>query len=475
MSVKNISIASEEGNITSFEMDYSLPVSALNVICEVEFNIPPEQQEFFLDGRPISSSSTIGSLGLTDSSVLLIRRKRIQQQQRQLIQPQHMQPPSAQNTPQPQQPPQQGGAITPQFFQQMMQQVMSGQPAQPPAQEDPETLRNRLLADRDTLGRIMVNNPPLYEAIVSGDLEKFKTVLDSQKEAREKAQAEHRELQRRIAANPMDVEAQRLIQEQIQRENVDANMQQALEHNPESFGHIVMLYINCEVNGVPIKVFVDSGAQSTIMSTSCATRCNIMHLVDRRFAGIARGVGTAKILGRVHMADLSIGSSVFTSSFTIMENQSIDMLLGLDMLRRHQCCIDLKENVLHIGPEKAPFLAESEIPKDTPFRGSLSGSTDGDVAMLEDLTTAGESPSPASSGPPQPHSTPASSPAPTPAPTPTPAPASTPGATPGATPSGMEEAIQTLMNMSGRSRQEVVAVLQACGGNADLAAAQLFM
>eukprot|EP00009_Paramoeba_aestuarina_P003443 CAMPEP_0201522982 /NCGR_PEP_ID=MMETSP0161_2-20130828/18673_1 /ASSEMBLY_ACC=CAM_ASM_000251 /TAXON_ID=180227 /ORGANISM="Neoparamoeba aestuarina, Strain SoJaBio B1-5/56/2" /LENGTH=458 /DNA_ID=CAMNT_0047921969 /DNA_START=93 /DNA_END=1469 /DNA_ORIENTATION=+ len=458
MSVKKISIASQDGNVASFEMDFSLPVSALNVFCEIEFQIPPDQQEFCLEGKPVSNSSTLDSLGLNESSVLMIRRSQTQQQR---IQPHHMLPPSQQ----PQQPaaPGQGGVITPQFFQQMMQQVMSGQPAQP-QQDDPETIRNQLLSDRETLGRIMVANPPLYEALVSGDLERFKTVLESQREAREAAQREHRELQQRIAANPMDIEAQKLIQEQIQRENVNANMQQALEHNPESFGNIIMLYIDCSVNGVPIKVFVDSGAQSTIMSTTCAERCNIMHLIDRRFAGIARGVGTAKILGRVHMADLSIGNSMFTSSFTIMENQSIDMLLGLDMLRRHECCIDLKANVLHIGPEKAPFLPESEIPKDTPFRGSLSGSTDGDIAMLGDLPA--ESPAPSSSGPPAPHAASSFS-NPNPSSTPTPAPAQ------GASPVS-EEVIQNLVNMTGRNRQEVEAVLRACGGNADLAAAQLF-
>ena len=47
-----------------------------------------------------------------------------------------------------------------------------------------------------------------------------------------------------------------------------------------------------QINGVRVKSFVDSGAQSTIMSAVCAERCGLMRLVDRRFHGEARGVSS---------------------------------------------------------------------------------------------------------------------------------------------------------------------------------------
>jgi hypothetical protein len=177
-------------------------------------------------------------------------------------------------------------------------------------------------------------------------------------------------LDARLASNPFDEEAQKLLLDEIQRKNVQENYENAFEYMPEAFGSVDMLYVRAMVNGVEMKAFVDSGAQMTIMSQRCASKCGLLRLMDTKFSGIAKGVGTSKILGRVHMADLRVAGVNLPCTFTILEQDDMDFLLGLDMLKRFQACIDLNKKKLTLSAGgivvETPFLEGSDLPGKSP-------------------------------------------------------------------------------------------------------------
>jgi DNA damage-inducible protein 1 len=98
------------------------------------------------------------------------------------------------------------------------------------------------------------------------------------------------------------------------------------------------------------------------MSRKCAGHCGIMRLVDPRFAGVAVGVGEAKIVGSVHLAPIVIGKRSYNCSFTVLDGEAgnMDLLRGLDMLRKTKTMIDLRSDCLHVGGDKPPLLGEAQ-------------------------------------------------------------------------------------------------------------------
>lgn len=270
------------------------------------------------------------------------------------------------------------------------------------------------------------------------------------------------QLQARLAANPMDLDAQRQLEEEIHKKNIKENLENAVEHMPESFAQVVMLYVPAEVNGHAVTAFVDSGAQTTIMGKKTAERLNLLRLCDRNFAGIAKGVGTQKIIGRVHMANIKLGNSYFPFSVTILEGDDMEFLFGLDMLRRHQACIDLKSNVLSIGKERVHFLHEKDIPQ-------------------REKNFGARSPKPATKSEPLPP--PAAAPTAVPAPSRIPVQGSAPPPAGTAAPRAHsappqssqfpEHSIGAITRL-GFTRQQATQALSQVGGNAELAASLLF-
>nr|Q7ZYA7.1 RecName: Full=Protein DDI1 homolog 2 [Xenopus laevis]AAH43869.1 MGC53726 protein [Xenopus laevis] len=337
----------------SLEVDGDFELENFRALCELESGIPASDTLIVYAERPLTDNQrSLASYGLKDGDVVILRQKEAPETRPAAPFPgldfSTIAVPGASSQPDPSQPQAPPPPPDTSSF--------------PQGLDNPALLRQMLLANPHELSLLKERNPPLAEALLSGDLEKFTKVLQEQQQERARREQERIRL---YSADPFDLDAQAKIEEDIRQHNIEENMTIAMEEAPESFGQVVMLYINCKVNGYPVKAFVDSGAQMTIMSQACAERCHIMRLVDRRWAGIAKGVGTQKIIGRVHLAQVQIEGDFLPCSFSILEEQPMDMLLGLDMLKRHQCSIDLEKNVLVIGTTgtHTTFLPEGELPE----------------------------------------------------------------------------------------------------------------
>ncbi|KAG5648733.1 hypothetical protein DXG03_000080 [Asterophora parasitica] len=187
-----------------------------------------------------------------------------------------------------------------------------------------------------------------------------------------------------------------------------------------------------------------------------------MRLVDQRFAGIARGVGTAKILGRVHSAQLKLADLHLPCAITVMEGRDVDLLLGLDMLKAHQACIDLSKNVLRIQGREVEFLSEHELPEKA--RHEVDEEAPSESASNPGLPLSSTS-GPTTSFPEGGNTLSAA---------PLGRLVGTPSAVPQPPQSGhSEEHIRILMDL-GATRAVAIRSLDAAGGNIDVAASLLF-
>lgn len=238
----------------------------------------------------------------------------------------------------------------------------------------------RLLLSKEHLQKeLNYHNPLLAQKLIGQPLEKAVQIWREEmvkggiQRAMHRTQNFHKEqeMKSRLDKNPDDTEAKEYFERKNAQKLIDEQHTQMMNEYPEAMGRVLMLYISAKINNHEIQAFCDSGAQSTIMSKKVARECNLLHLVDERYAGTAVGVGTSKILGRIHVVQLEIAGTYFPCTVTVMDDpppgaSEMPFLLGLDMMKRHLCTLDLEQSVLkfRLGPGRylaAPFLHEKDL------------------------------------------------------------------------------------------------------------------
>eukprot|EP00271_Cylindrocystis_brebissonii_P000653 TRINITY_DN10794_c0_g1_i1.p1 TRINITY_DN10794_c0_g1~~TRINITY_DN10794_c0_g1_i1.p1 ORF type:complete len:459 (-),score=130.26 TRINITY_DN10794_c0_g1_i1:499-1875(-) len=344
----------------------------------------------------------------------------------------------------------------------------------------------------EILPQLQRMNPQLGQAVVEGNMPLIQSFLQALQGGMRQQVAEEE------AIDPMDPEGQRKIEEEIKKRNISEAEALAFEFNPAQFTAVTMLYVMMEVNNISISAFIDSGAQMSIMSQACAERCGVMRLCDERYKGFAMGVGKDRIIGRIHNVQLKIGPNFYMCGITVLETAKLDFIFGLDMLKRHQCSIDLKDNVLRIGTDDCavPFIREHEIPVEShaeePQEMEEGGAAAGDAGpSTSSAPASGSVPpkEPSSSGAAtsqalpqeaQPNRTAGSNPTP-PAPSPNVAPPSALSGQPVGgggstvpTPQSAAEAKVARLVELGFDRRAALEALEMCNGNEEQAAGFLF-
>ncbi|XP_044473682.1 protein DNA-DAMAGE INDUCIBLE 1-like isoform X1 [Mangifera indica] len=318
-----ITVMTEDEQIISLDVDPHETVENVKALLEVETRVSLRQQQLLYNGMEMGNAQKLSALGVKDEDLVMMVSNATSSA-------------SANNlgfNPD-------GSAVNPAAFQQHVQN------------------------DSNLMMQLFQADPELAQVFLGNDLNRLQELLKDRHHQRSILRRQQDEELKLLDADPFDVEAQKKIEAAIRQKGIDDNWAAALEHNPEAFARVVMLYVDMEVNGVPLKAFVDSGAQSTIISKNCAERCGLLRLLDQRYKGVALGVGQSEILGRIHVAPIKIGNIFYPCSFVVLDSPNMEFLFGLDMLRKHQCMIDLKDNVLRVGGGEVAvsFLQEKDIP-----------------------------------------------------------------------------------------------------------------
>ncbi len=112
------------------------------------------------------------------------------------------------------------------------------------------------------------------------------------------------------------------------------------------------LHLVVEINQVMIESLVDTRASMSVMATSVVRELGIMHLVASHETYKTASSIVTHALGRITELPVKVGGIICQMIFLVVDTDSYDLLLGLDILIKIGIVVDVEKNIIQVcnGP-----------------------------------------------------------------------------------------------------------------------------
>lgn len=126
-----------------------------------------------------------------------------------------------------------------------------------------------------------------------------------------------------------------------------------------------MLYIDGVVNNFKFKLFVDTGAQASIMTYDVVKLLDMEYMIDKSMKGVLHGVGEQETYGKIYGCNIKLDDKlVVPINFHVTDirlDTKMFILLGLDFLYSTRSQINLGDRTINIYGKTIKLLNEIEI------------------------------------------------------------------------------------------------------------------
>ncbi len=112
------------------------------------------------------------------------------------------------------------------------------------------------------------------------------------------------------------------------------------------------LHLLVEINNCLIEGLVDTGASMSVMAAAVVRELGLMHLVSGSETYKTASCTITQALGRIGEVPIKVGGVQCNMMFMVVNTESYDVLLGLDLLIKIGAIVDVEQGLIQVrrGP-----------------------------------------------------------------------------------------------------------------------------